>query len=68
MICADLANITVKAENGIPDYPYCYESMAESASHLIIFGCSSSTGFFPSQNYHPQFIFPLENYSPIVST
>ena len=68
MICADLANITMEAENGTPDYPYCYESMAETALPLIIFGCSSSDGFFPSQNYQPQFIFPMKNYSQIVST
>ena len=68
MICAGLTNITMEAETGKTNYSYCYESVVETAPPLIIFGCSSSDCFFPSQYYHPQFIFPLENYSQIVST
>ena len=69
MICADLANITMEAENAIPDYPYCYESVVGDAPSIINFGCPSpSVDFFPSQHFQPQFIFPLENYSQIVST
>ena len=67
-LCAELANVTMKAEEGMSDTPGCYLSEIKPTPPLVEFGLSSSrTSYFPNQWLFPHFSFRLENQAQSVS-